>query len=93
MTLAEVDELDDDTRARFWALSLIDDWGNDGTADICAAVHNSLMILASKLGGEVNKKDFRKAEDYQRKFGWEIPKTKRQSGADQFNIIKRALRL
>jgi len=87
-----LDELPDDVWHKWQALALVDDWGHDRFADLASAIHNSLMLMASKLGGAVAQSDLKSADDYQRKFAWERPKRERTEGnIDGFDLLKHSI--
>lgn len=69
----------------------MDDWGHDRVADLAAAIHNSLMVVASKLGGKVEQEDLKSADEYQRKFSWERPQRERVNNVDGFELLKRSI--
>jgi hypothetical protein len=83
-----LDELPED-KWRYWqALALVDDWGHDRVADLAAAIHNSLMLVAAKLGGHVTEQDLNDEQHYQRKFRWERPQIKLQTADEQLAILR-----
>lgn len=87
-----LDELPEEVWTQWHALSIVDEWGHDRIADLCAAIHNSLMVAVAKKGGQVSDRDLRKPRDYERKFRWER-KPKMQSGEDQFAALAAQLGL
>ena len=84
----ELDELPEEVWVQWHALSLVDDWGHDKFASLAAAIHNSLMLAASKMGGSVKKSDFRTDDTYERRFAWERKRPKRQTAAEQEALTK-----
>jgi hypothetical protein len=86
----DLDGLTEEEWTQWHALSLVDDWGHDRIADLCAAIHNSLMMAAAKQGGSVGKDDLRKPEDFRRTFAWERnPKV--QTADQQFAVLTNQL--
>jgi hypothetical protein len=86
-------ELSDDAWNYWHALSIVDDWENSGFAMLSAHLHNSLMVLAAKLGGTVSDNDIKTTADFVRKFRWEQKTQSVQTGDKQFAVLKAGLGL